>query len=190
MSKNNAKAYLTPNEVAEMLMLSVAAVRQWAEKGDLKALTTPGGHRRFLPQDVADFAQARHIILKKQTGKKTKVLIIDDDRALSRYLVALLSAKDSLFITEQAYDGFEAGQKVQSFQPDVVLLDLMMPGITGVQVCQNLKLNEQTKNIRVIAMTGYASPDNISAILSMGAEICLAKPIDQGKLLEALNKSN
>ena len=188
MTKKSAKAYLTPNEVADMLMLSVAAVRQWAQKGDLKALTTPGGHRRFLPQDVADFAEKRNIRLSQKEIKKIKVLIIDDDKSLSRYLVALLSAKDSPFITEQAFDGFEAGQKIHVFQPDVVLLDLMMPGMSGIQVCENLKKNPKTQKIRVIAMTGFASPENVDSILSVGAEICLAKPIDQTKLLEMLNQ--
>ncbi|HED18958.1 MAG TPA: helix-turn-helix domain-containing protein, partial [Gammaproteobacteria bacterium] len=46
------KSYLTPNDVATLLMVSPVTVRQWAQKGGLSALTTPGGHRRFLRHDV------------------------------------------------------------------------------------------------------------------------------------------
>lgn len=186
MNKTNDKAYLTPNEVADMLMLSVAAVRQWAQKGELKALTTPGGHRRFLHQDVAEFAQKRNIQLASRHRKQLKVLVVDDDQTLSKYLVALLSGQPDNFITEQAFDGFDAGQKIQLFQPDVVLLDLMMPGMSGIQVCKNLKSNSATAHIRVIAMTGFSTPENMNEIVEAGAEICLAKPIDQNKLFEAL----
>ncbi len=187
MIKDNSKSYLTPNEVAEMLMLSVASVRQWAQKGDLKALTTPGGHRRFLPKDVAEFAKQRNIKLNQKNAKQVKVLIIDDNVSLSGYLVALLASKDNHFITEQAFDGFEAGNKVYLFNPDIILLDMIMPGISGLQVCKNLKANERTAKIRVIAMTGSASQDKMAEIIAAGAEQCLAKPIDQDKLFAILN---
>ncbi len=187
MTKENSKTYLTPNQVAEMLMLSVASVRQWAEKGELKALTTPGGHRRFLPKDVAEFAKQRNIQLNIKNDKQVKVLIIDDDKSLSGYLVALLASKNNHFITEQAFDGFEAGNKVYLFNPDIVLLDMIMPGISGLEVCKNLKANEHTAKIRIIAMTGSGSQDQMNEIIAAGAEQCLAKPIDQGKLFEILN---
>jgi excisionase family DNA binding protein len=189
MSKSSDKSYMTPNEVAEMLMISVAAVRQWAQKCELKALTTPGGHRRFLRQDVLDFADKRGIKLAKKSKRQVKILIVDDNQALSRFMVALLSSPGSHFVTEQAFDGFEAGQKIQLFRPDIVLLDLMMPGLSGTEVCKNLKRNPLTQNIRVIAMTGFATPENIEEILTAGAEICLAKPVDQAKLLKMLNQS-
>ena len=51
------KTYLTPAEVANLLMVSTAAVRRWAADRELRALTTPGGHRRFLPEDIEDFIQ-------------------------------------------------------------------------------------------------------------------------------------
>jgi len=75
------------------------------------------------------------------------------------------------------------------FSPDVVLLDLMMPGMDGFQVCERLKKDSATKNIRVIAMTGYPSAMNTEKILAAGAEICLPKPVDRAQLLELLGVS-
>lgn len=180
------KSYLTPNQVAELLMVTPTAVRQWAEKGDLKALTTPGGHRRFLPAEVERFARNRGLTLNLRNEGVLRVLIVDDDEQLARYLVTLLEGFPEQVVTETAENGFIAGLKIREFNPHIVLLDLMMPGLDGFEVCNRLKSEPNTKAIRVIAMTGYPSPENVEKILASGAEACLSKPLDQQVLLEHL----
>src|ERR1700747_1579164 len=59
MKKSKHKTHLTPNEVAELLMVNPVTVRQWAARGLLRSLSTPGGHRRFLLSDVEEFARSR-----------------------------------------------------------------------------------------------------------------------------------
>jgi CheY-like chemotaxis protein len=71
-----------------------------------------------------------------------------------------------------------------------MLLDLMMPGMDGFEVCSRLKADNATKNIRVVAMTGYPSDENVNRILAAGAECCLAKPLDREKLLAVLGLSS
>jgi len=178
------KSYLTPNEVAELLMVSPTAVRQWAEKGELKALTTPGGHRRFLPGEIERFAQERGLTLNSGNDDVLRLLIVDDDEQLVRYLVKLLEGFQDQVIIETVNDGFAAGLKVREFEPHIILLDLMMPGLDGFQVCRMLKEGNNTQAIRVIAMTGYPSEENVEKILAAGAEICLPKPIDAQRLLK------
>lgn len=186
------KSYLTPNQVAELLMVSPTAVRQWAEKGDLNALTTPGGHRRFLPGEVERFARKRGLTLNLTNTGALRILIVDDDEQLSRYLVDLLNGFEEEIVTEIANDGFTAGLKVREFEPHVVLLDLMMPGLDGFEVCKQLKGNPTTSAIRVIAMTGYHTEENVKRIIEAGAEECLAKPLDQDLLLKliGINQTN
>jgi CheY-like chemotaxis protein len=75
---------------------------------------------------------------------------------------------------------------MQSFQPDILLLDLMMPRLNGFDVCRQVRGNSDTRHVRVLAMTGYASPSNEHRILSEGAECCLSKPIDEAVLLGAI----
>lgn len=180
------KDYLTPGEVSDILMVSPAAVRRWAAEGGLKALTTPGGHRRFRPADVEEFANQRNIKVKGLKSESLRVLIVDDDKQFSGYLVKMLSKYDGKVIPDSASNGFDAGIKVNNFKPDVVLLDLMMPGMDGFEVCETLKSDTATSGIRVIAMTGYPSVTNTQNILAAGAEVCLAKPVDRYKLLEIL----
>jgi CheY-like chemotaxis protein len=85
-----------------------------------------------------------------------------------------------------AGDGFAAGRQVESFKPDVLLLDLKMPGLNGFDVCQEIKTNPITRHIRIIAVTGYASAQNRRLILAAGAETCLAKPFQSDELLALL----
>lgn len=178
------KTYLTPNQVAELLMVSTAAVRQWSEKGELQALTTPGGHRRFMPSEVERFARKRGLTLNLVDDSTLRVLIVDDDVQLTRYIIALLKGFPEQVVTESACDGFAAGLKVREFKPHIVLLDLMMPGMNGFNVCRLLKEDPNTKAVRIIAMTGYPTKENVEQILEAGAEVCLSKPIDEKALLE------
>jgi CheY-like chemotaxis protein len=83
-------------------------------------------------------------------------------------------------------DGFAAGRQVESFKPDVILLDFMMPMLNGFEVCQNIKASAHTRHVRVLAMTAYPSEDNIAAIHAAGAETCLTKPFHLNHLLDLL----
>jgi len=187
--KKEEKTYLTPGEVADLLMVSSAAVRRWAAEGDLKAMTTPGGHRRFLPEDVERFASQKNIAIQASENNQLRVLIVDDDKQFSGYLVKMLAKYEEKIVSELVNNGFDAGIKIHEFNPDVILLDLMMPGMDGFQVCERLKSDRATKNIRVIAMTGYPSVMNVEKILAAGAEVCLSKPVDRHELLELLGVS-
>jgi len=178
--------YLTPHEVAEMLMVSPITVRQLAQKGALTAQTTPGGHRRFMSHDVERFAKERGLSLQLPDDNRLRVLVVDDDKQLSGYLSELLRSLPLDIVVDTADDRFSAGRIVQKFLPNIILLDLMMPGLDGFQVCKRLKADPTTKAIRIIAMTGFPSQENINRIIARGAEACLHKPIDKDALLSLL----
>lgn len=179
-----AKPYLTPHQAAALLMVSPATLRVWADKGLVKASTTAGGHRRFLREDLERFRAAGPRALQ-DASPATRVLIVDDDMPLTRYLSALLDERGGV-ITALAHDGFTAGQMLHTFRPDLLLLDLMMPGVDGFQVCQQIREQPATRDIRVIAMTGYPTAENVARALDAGAEACLPKPLDEARLLALL----
>ncbi len=181
------KRYLGPAEVAELFMVSPATVRLWASKGELRAAATPGGHRRFLRQDVERFARERNLRLKHRDTGAARVLIVDDNEALTRYLRRQLLAVAPETEIVCVGDGYSAGRQVEIFKPDVVLLDLMMPGLDGIDVCRQIKADPSHAATRVVAMTGYPTPENRESVISAGAEACLAKPLDIDELLAYLN---
>lgn len=177
------KPYLTPHEVAQWMMVSPVTVRGWAQKGLLQAEVTPGGHRRFRREEVERFARQWN---PAGNPGPLRVLIVDDDRAVVGFLKELLEGGSHAVQVEIADNGFEAGRKVHLFRPDVVLLDLMMPGIRGTEVCRLIKQIPGQAEVRVIAMSGYLTPENEAELLAAGAETCLAKPIDTARLLQLL----
>ena len=190
------KPYLTSNEVASLLRVSPVTIRQWAQKGMISAEFTPGGHRRFMVDEIKRFASQHRISLSGDNSAPDvpdgdlRVLIVDDDEHISRYLAELLArigkAHGVDLQTRVANDGFDAGTKVFRFQPHAVLLDLMMPAMDGFEVCHILKEDPVTRPIRIIAMTAFATDENIERITAAGAEMCLSKPIDQTMLMDAL----
>ena len=172
--------YLTPNEVAGLLLVSPITIRQWAQKGMLQAQTTAGGHRRFARSEVERFARDKGIELPNQ-GRR--VLVVDDDRQLNNYLVALLQTSVDDVSVFSAFDGFEAGRMVQEHKPEIVLLDIMMPGMDGVDVCRSIKADADSRHALVVAMTGHHTTELEHRVLDAGATVLLQKPFSREELL-------
>lgn len=189
MESSDKTHYLTPNEAAARLMISPVTLRHWALAGKLAFATTPGGHRRFAEEEVERFAaqhqQAMTEAISDDDGLQ-RILIVDDDVQFTEFLVELLKGLPGLGETAVANDDFEAGQKMLSFRPHIVLLGLMMPGLNGFGVCRKIKDKSATQDVRVIVMSGDITPENVQKALDAGAEVCLTKPLDKVQLFEAI----
>lgn len=195
MAKFSAgKRYLTPGEAASMLMISPVTLRHWALAGKLNFVVTPGGHRRYAEDEVERFAsQYDKVILPAESHASLKngddvrrVLIVDNNVPLTEFLVGLLQGLPEPVMAEVAHDGFEAGQKVLFFRPHTILLDLMMPGLEGFEVCRKIKDSVITRDTQVVMMTDYNTPENIQKARAAGAEACLSKPIDKAQLFKTI----
>ncbi len=185
-TEKREKHYLTPQEAANLLMVSPVTVRQWAHKGLLDSSSTPGGHRRFARDEIERFAREHGTVLQPPIRNGFRILIVDDERQTATYLSELLSGISEHVMVQVAHDGFDAGRLVQSFKPRVILLDLRMPGLNGIEVCRRLKDDRTTKSIRIIGMTGYPSEENIRGFEEAGVEVCLGKPFDRAQLLQVI----
>lgn len=139
--------------------------------------------------EVESFARENDLTLQNRDTDLLRVLIVDDDQDVARALYAFLEDLSDPLTVELAFDGFEAGAKVQSFQPHLVLLDLVMPGLDGFAVCARLKSDPATSAIRVIAMTGHHNADVERRIREAGAEACLVKPLDLALLVRTVGLS-
>jgi excisionase family DNA binding protein len=176
----------TPNEVATLLGVAPVTVRQWAQKGLIEARTTAGGHRRFTRAAVVSFARRMGMTLpaELQTADDgPRILVVDDDRQFNGMLTALFRLRVRNATVASAFDGFEAGRAVQKFRPDLVVLDIMMPGMDGVDVCRALKSDPETATTRVVAMTGHHTIELEQRVLAAGAEALLKKPFHTDALL-------
>ena len=85
-------------------------------------------------------------------------------------------------------DGFEAGIQVILFNPDLVILDLKLPGMDGFEVCKKIKAGPQTKHIKILAVTGYHSLKAKNDILNSGADGYLPKPFDNKEFIRNVSE--
>ncbi|HUX72399.1 MAG TPA: response regulator [Steroidobacteraceae bacterium] len=177
---------LTPYEVADLLLIAPVTVRLWASRGLLPSVSTPGGHRRFRAEDVDAFIAKQRNLRRPERSRPSRVLIIDDDSQFARYLFNMLRTHLPGSSIEIAADGFSAGMKCEAIRPDVVTLDLQMPGMDGFEVCRLLRGMPSGTSMRIVALTGFASDENVAKITAAGANACLAKTVTTKRLLREL----
>jgi CheY-like chemotaxis protein len=104
-----------------------------------------------------------------------KILIADDNVANRELLEALLSKIDCE--TETAIDGQDVLQKVESFGPDLLLLDVMMPKLNGFEVCRKLKSDPNTSKIMILMVTALSELGDIERAVEAGTDDFLSKPV-------------
>jgi len=112
---------------------------------------------------------------------KEKILIVDDEPFNIKLLRAILSTQAYEILS--ASSGEEALRKVDEEPPDLVLLDIMMPGMDGYEVTRRLKLNPETRDIPIILVTALDGPENKTRGLEAGADEFLNKPVDKAEIL-------
>ena len=191
---NAKKDYLTIPQAAEICSVGRTTMWRWVKSGYIEASVTLGGQHRIQKAELESVLAekggyslpASEIAPQLQFPEKShspgKVLIVDDDPDIREIMVQLLSVQG--YEVAVASDGFEAGSKVMDFKPDLLVLDLVMPGMDGFEVCKRIKKNPRTSQIKVLAVTGYDTDENRDRIMKAGADGFLAKPVDNHRLLE------
>ena len=181
----SGKPVFTTFETAKLCHVSPLSIINWVNAGRLPAFRTQGGHRRIRREDLIRFMRDTGIPLPddlREGSGRPKVLVVDDEASIRELLAEHLTTRGTPFEALAASDGFEAGRLMATFRPDVVLLDLRMPGLDGFQVCRTIKADPETSSTIVVAMTGYFSPETESRILECGAVRCFAKPVEPSTL--------
>jgi DNA-binding response OmpR family regulator len=112
---------------------------------------------------------------------RAKILVADDIKQNVKLLRVILTALEYDVI--EAYDGEEALEKVKMENPDLILLDIMMPKLTGFEVCQKLRADGTTKNIPVVMITALHEMDDRIKGIEAGADDFISKPFNKVELL-------
>jgi two-component system phosphate regulon response regulator PhoB len=115
---------------------------------------------------------------------KTKVLVVEDDKSLADVLAYNL--KQASYEVLLARDGIDGLRQAQLKMPEIVILDLMLPGIDGVEVCRRLRSDAATQNMLIVMLTAKAEESDQIVGLSMGADDYVTKPFSVKVLLERM----
>lgn len=186
----HAERLLTSHEVGDLLQVNPSSVKKWVNEGRIVAFRTPGGHRRIRVADLVDFLHRHAMPIPRplEAACKRRLLVVDDDlmhlRALARSLRPYAARVD----VELVQNGIDALVMVGSFKPDLIVLDVYMPELDGIEVCRRLKLKPETRHIGVIVNSAHLTKSVEENALAAGAVRCVPKPLDLKVLLEHLGR--
>jgi DNA-binding NarL/FixJ family response regulator len=117
-----------------------------------------------------------------------RVVIADDQELLRAGLRVLLDNEDDITVVGEAGDGATAIDVARAHRPDVVLMDISMPGLDGVEATRRIAADEELDGVRVLILTSFESDDYLFAALRSGATGFLAKDADPSRVLEAVRE--
>lgn len=184
------KESFNTSDVAKYCHVTPDTIRKWSEAGRIQVFKTPGGHRRIRRSDLIAFLRANNMPLHEDlTEAGVRVLIVDDETMVVSVVRRFLERAHTRFEIAVAMDGYGAGHQVATFRPDIVFLDLRLPGIDGFEVCRRIRSEPLNSGTAVIAMTGYYEPEIANRVLELGAAACLQKPFTPDDLRHALAKA-
>jgi CheY-like chemotaxis protein len=131
-------------------------------------------------------AQMRARFRQKSEAPWRSILVVDDDQTVLRLIRPILMKEGFSVLT--ASTGEEGQMIATQQQPDLILLDVILPGLKGREVCQNLKDDARTQHIPIVFLTAKDTPDDINAELEAGAVKHLTKPVSSSDLVRTVKK--
>jgi DNA-binding response OmpR family regulator len=155
--------------------------------GAVLVLHKPVDNEQLLAAIAANVAQSPATVAGEPSAPRPRILVIEDDPDTQLGLKVRLQA--SGFDVSQASDGSTAMTRVRKERPDVILLDLGLPGGDGLAVLERLKRNAETEPIPVVVLSARDPVVNAPKALSLGAAAFLQKPPDNAELLRELQKA-
>jgi len=183
---------LTTGDIARYCHTTVMQVNRWIKTGALRAFRNPGGQHRVTREEFRQFLERNGMPIIENFFKEKamkKILVADDDRSVVDAISYLLRSQSENFEVEVSRDGYETLIKAGDFKPDLLILDIRMPKIDGLEVCRRLRQNKSiTQDIKILAITGHSEAYDRNTVLESGANEYLLKPFDKKSLLDHVER--
>jgi excisionase family DNA binding protein len=179
------KEFYSTIEASKLLGVSVRTVQLWVENGSLDAWKTPGGHRRIVAKSVDDYIHANQTS-SAEIGIKRRVLVVEDNPTVSKFYEAAIRSWGKSIEVVCKKDGFEGLVEIGRRVPDLLISDIYMPGMDGLQMIRSLYTSELLPTDKIIVISGL-SKDNIAERGGVPSGIdFFIKPVDVMQLKQAV----
>lgn len=186
--KNRARVF-SALEVANICGVVNQTAINWIRKGHLKAFKTPGGQYRVYGEDLLVFMKSRNMRIPQELEQGSHVLlIVDDDKGLNNVLAKYVEKHFEGFEIFQAFDGFEAGTLLAEKKPDIIFLDLNLPGIDGFSLCSRVKESDSFGKPVVFVITSLSDEESEKRVRQMGIEEFYRKPLMLPDIADAIRE--
>ena len=173
------RAFFTTFEISQICGVNPTTVQNWVKGKKLRAFQTPGGHRRVRREDLISFLKKFGMPMPTDLNQMPPlIMIVDDESDILDMLEELMKSGDDEVNVTKATSGVEALLMIGECKPDLLILDIMMPGMNGYEVCQKLKSGSGTQSIKIVAISGDHSATVRKRILSSGADLFFTKPLE------------
>ncbi len=179
------KDILTTGQIAKFCCVDPRTVHRWIRQKLLPSHELPiTKFQRVQVKDFLNFLKEQGLPVPEALKKvaKYRILIVDDDPGMINAMRRILSSfQKEDYEFETACDGFAAGCAIQKFQPDLIVLDLKMPRMDGMEVCRQIRSNPDMQGIKILAVSGMislgvSSEEDRRKIIKLGADDFLEKP--------------
>ena len=162
---NNQEQVLTTRQAAKMLNVSLRTVQLWVESGVLNAWKTPGGHRKVALSSVEQILEGRKNAIQtdprpeKRSNQDFSILIVEDDEALRNLFFYYFTNWKIKVHLKFAKNGFEGLTNLGKEPPNLIITDLLMPGMDGFEMIRHLKQSPEFRHIEIIVITGLSDDE-------------------------------
>jgi excisionase family DNA binding protein len=170
-------------EAAAALGICVRTVQLWVEKGRLRAWKTPGGHRRILRESVNEQLREREQALGGTVESRFDVLVVEDEPLQRQALASRLQGIDAQVSIRGAMNGIEGLIRIGERHPQVLITDLMMPGLDGFHLLNTLVSVPLAQSMHIIVMTGMSEAEILEKGGVPEGVVVFHKPLQLGVLV-------
>ena len=178
----------TTGEVAAICGVSADTVSRWFDLGQIDGYRLgPGGDRRIPYESLRKFMLSHGIPLERLEEGERRVLVVDDDPYYLDIIPSVL-ARDQDYVVLTASTGFDAGAMVVEHNPQVVILDIHLSDMDGRRVCERIKARAETRNTRILGISGFIDDDEEKELGTYGFDDFLKKPFQIDALAERVRR--
>lgn len=180
------KKIFTTGEAAEVCKVSQQTIIRCFDSGRIQGFRVPGSRFRRIPrEELIRFMRENDIPTDPlDTGPK-RILVVDDEHEILELFRDAL-ARDGRYRVETASTGYEAGMLTESFKPDLIVLDYMLPDVNGNIVCERIRAHPDMKSTKIILISGVVNPEEVDRLFEAGADEFIKKPFNVDSLLKRI----